>query len=89
MISKDDVDAYRQQVYEAMIRLRGGESLNDEGRHELQDILKSFSDEELKFGMPFNTPEEMAQMLTEQYWLAKTFRDYDSMYCHTSPAGHS
>ena len=85
MISKDDVDAYRQQVYEAMIRLRGGESdayrqqvyeamirlrggesLNDEGRHELQDILKSFSDEELKFGMPFNTPEEMAQMLTEQ-----------------------
>ena len=66
MISKDDVDAYRQQVYEAMIRLRGGESLNDEGRHELQDILKSSSDEELKFGMPFNTPEEMAQMLTEQ-----------------------
>lgn len=65
MISKEEVDAYRQLVYEAMIKNHGGGSLTDEGRKELKDILETFSDDELKFGMPFNTPEEMAQMLTE------------------------
>ncbi len=29
----------------------------------MKDILTSFSDEDLAFGMPFNTPEETAAML--------------------------
>ncbi|MGI6223280.1 MAG: hypothetical protein ACOYJG_06705 [Prevotella sp.] len=65
MITKEDTDAYRQQVYEAMIRLRGGDAVDDKGRKELKDILTQFSDEDLNFGMPFNTPEETAQMLLE------------------------
>ena len=52
-------------MYEALVQLRGGDTLDEAGRKELKDILASFTDHELEFGMPFNTAEEMARMLLE------------------------
>ena len=65
MATKEDIDAYRRQVYEALVQLRGGDTLDEAGRKVLKDILASFTDHELEFGMPFNTAEEMARMLLE------------------------
>lgn len=61
MTEKPDIDLYREQVLQAMLRLK------DEGtsEEEVISILDSFSDEELAFGMPFNTPDETARMLLE------------------------
>ena len=58
MTEKPDIDLYREQVLQAMLRLKVEEE-------EVISILDSFSDEELAFGMPFNTPDETARMLLE------------------------
>lgn len=57
---------YRRQVREHMLLARkpNGEPYLDE--KEVDQRLRTFSDDELTFGMPFNTPEETAFMLIEE-----------------------
>jgi len=56
---------YRKQVRECMLQARkpNGEPWLDE--KETDQRLRPFTDDELAFGMPFNTPEEMASVLIE------------------------
>ena len=52
---------YRKQVREYMLQAR--KPWLDE--KEADQRLRTFTDDELAFGMPFNTPEEMASVLIE------------------------
>lgn len=56
---------YRQAVFEAMLRKTDevGNPIIDE--KEARDLLDTFRDDELEFGMPFNTPDEMADILLD------------------------
>ena len=57
---------YRRQVREHMLLAR---KPNDEpylDEKEVDQRLRTFTDDELTFGMPFNTPEETAFMLIEE-----------------------
>ncbi|MDD6438624.1 MAG: hypothetical protein PUG09_11305 [Prevotella sp.] len=61
MTEKSEIENYREQVLQALLQLKK----EDESDEEVIKLLDTFSDEELAFGMPFNTPDEMARMLLE------------------------
>ncbi len=59
------IEEYRQAILEAMIQAKdkeGNPRIDAEGAKELLD---DFTNEELEEGMPFNTPEETAEILLE------------------------
>lgn len=66
MEEKALIDEYREQVRQIMLKAtkENGEPRLTE--KEVKDILTSFSDEDLAFGMPFNTPEETASLLLSE-----------------------
>lgn len=66
MEEKALIDEYREQVRQIMLKAtkENGEPRLTE--KEVKDILASFSDEDLAFGMPFNTPEETASLLLSE-----------------------
>lgn len=59
------VAEYRQAVLEAILQAKDkdGAPLTDE--ETAKTYLNSLSDDELEEGMPFNTPEEVAEMVLE------------------------
>lgn len=66
MQNKELIDEYRLQVRGFML-----EAVKDNGEkclteREVDEILDTFSDDDLAFGMDFNTPQETALMLVEQ-----------------------
>lgn len=66
MEEKALIDEYREQVRQIMLKAtkENGEPRLTE--KEVKEILTSFSDEDLAFGMPFNTPEETASLLLSE-----------------------
>jgi len=63
MGEKTLIDDYREQVRQIMLKATKENGEPKLTEKEVKDILTSFSDEDLAFGMPFNTPEETAAML--------------------------
>ena len=66
MGEKTLIDDYREQVRQIMLKAT---KENGEPKHtekEVKDIQRAFSEEDLAFGMPFNTPEETAAMLLSE-----------------------
>lgn len=60
-----NITEYRKQILQALC-----EASDDDGRRRLTDeeamrLSQEFSDEELAFGMDYNTPEEVADMLLD------------------------
>ncbi len=60
-----NVTDYRKQILDALLA-----ASDDDGRQRLTEeeavrLSKEFSDEELAFGMDYNTPEEVADMLLD------------------------
>ena len=58
-----NVTEYRNLVLKALLS-----AVDDDGRRRISDeeaavLAQEFTDEELSFGMDFNTPEEVADML--------------------------
>ena len=56
---------YRNQILKALLS-----AVDDDGRRRFSDdeaakLSKEFSDEELAFGIDYNTPEEVAEMLLD------------------------
>lgn len=56
---------YRNQILKALLS-----AVDDDGRRRVSDdeaakLSKEFSDEELAFGIDYNTPEEVAEMLLD------------------------
>ena len=66
MIEKTLIDAYREQVRQCLLRAtkETGEPRLTES--EVKELMEMFTDDDLAFGMPFNTPQEMADMLLEK-----------------------
>lgn len=63
MFSKEEIDNYRAAVLQAMITQTDANGNPIIGESEAQTLLKGFTDDELSDGMPFNTADEMADML--------------------------
>ena len=65
MAQKKEIDAYRMAVLKVMMEAKktNGEPRFDE--EEAKSTLEILSDADIEFGMPFNTPQETAQMLME------------------------
>jgi hypothetical protein len=65
MAQKKEIDAYRVAVLKVMMEAKkeNGEPRFDE--IEAKRILDSLSDADIEFGMPFNTPQETAEMMME------------------------
>lgn len=59
------VDEYRAAILDAMLQLKDNEGNARITEAEAKDILKGFTDDELKDGILFNTPEEVAELLAE------------------------
>lgn len=59
MIDKEAIRTYREQIHRELQRIAG------ERIQEAEKMLAELSDEELLFGMPFNTPEEVASTILE------------------------
>lgn len=66
MEEKALIDEYREQVRQIMLKATKGNGEPRLTEKEVKDILTSFSDEDLAFGMPFNTPEETASLLLSE-----------------------
>lgn len=59
------VDEYRAAIFDAMLQLKDNDGNARMTEAEAKDILKGFTDSELNDGILFNTPEEVAELLTE------------------------
>ncbi len=59
------VDEYRAAILDAMLQLKDNEGNARITEADAKDILKGFTDDELKDGILFNTPEEVAELLAE------------------------
>ena len=65
MAQKKEIDAYRMAVLKVMMEAK---KENGEPRYnetEAKEILDILTDADIEFGMPFNTPQETAEMLME------------------------
>lgn len=65
MAQNEEIEAYRMAVLKVMMEAKkaNGESRFDE--EEAKSTLDILSDADIEFGMPFNTPQETAEMLME------------------------
>ena len=59
------VDEYRAAILDAMLQLKDNEGNARITEADAKDILKGVTDDELKDGILFNTPEEVAELLAE------------------------
>lgn len=59
------VDEYRAAILDAMLQLKDNEGNARITEADAKDILKGFTDDELNDGILFNTPEEVAELLSE------------------------
>lgn len=59
------VDEYRAAILDAMLQLKDNEGNARITEADAKDILKGFTDDELKDGILFNTLEEVAELLAE------------------------
>ena len=66
MEEKALIDEYREQVRQIMLKATKENGEPKLTEKEVKEILTSFSDEDLAFGMPFNTPEETASLLLSE-----------------------
>ncbi|WP_018464248.1 hypothetical protein [Segatella paludivivens] len=65
MEQNEEIEAYRMAVLKVMMEAKkeNGEPRFDEA--EAKSTLDILSDADIEFGMPFNTPQETAEMLME------------------------
>lgn len=63
MFSQQEIDNYRAAVLAAMMAKEDADGQKIMEETEAKSLLQGFTDDELIDGMPFNTPEEMADML--------------------------
>lgn len=59
------VGEYRQQILDHMLQAVDGEGRHRIDEREAKALVKELTDQELKDGMPWNTPEEVAEMLLD------------------------
>lgn len=57
MATKEEIDQYRSEVQRILAQH------DDRDQDQLKAMLDSFSDEDLAFGMPFTSAEELADIL--------------------------
>lgn len=65
MAQKKEIDAYRMAVLKVMMEAK---KENGEPRYnetEAKEILDILTDADIEFGMPFNTPQETADMMMD------------------------
>lgn len=61
----DSIDEYRKQIREELARALDAKGNPRLTEGQVKRLLEQLSDGELADGMPFNTPEEVAQLLLE------------------------
>ena len=65
MAQKKEIDAYRMAVLKVMMEAKKENGEPRFNETEAQDILEILSDADIEFGMPFNTPQETADMMMD------------------------
>ena len=60
-----EVDEYRSKILELLLIAVDGDGKPRLTEKEVKELSNEFSDQELLDGMPFNTPEEVAEMLLD------------------------
>ncbi len=60
-----DIKQYRQAITDILADSRDEEGNIRMTEQEIHEILDDFSDEELEYGMPFNSPEDVAKIILE------------------------
>ncbi len=61
----EDIDNYRQAILQALLEVKAADGSARLTEAQALRLSQEFSDEELSDGMPFNTPEEVAELLLE------------------------
>ena len=65
MAQKKEIDAYRMAILKVMMEAKKENGEPRFNETEAQDILEILSDADIEFGMPFNTPQETAEMMMD------------------------
>lgn len=60
-----EVDEYRSKILKLLLNAVDGDGKPRLTKKEAKELSNEFSDQELLDGMPFNTPEEVAEMLLD------------------------
>lgn len=60
-----EVDEYRSKILDLLLNAKNDDGTPRLTEKEAKDLSKEFTDQELLDGMPFNTPEEVAEMLLD------------------------
>lgn len=60
-----EVDEYRSKILKLLLNAVDGDCKPRLTEKEAKELSNEFSDQELLDGMPFNTPEEVAEMLLD------------------------
>ena len=61
----DRLQQYRNDIVQALLQARDSEGRPKLDERQAEALAGEFSDEELLFGIDFNTPEEVAQLLLD------------------------
>lgn len=64
-MEKNEIDAYRKAIEAALIQKTGAEGDTPMTEEEARELAANLSDSELADGMPWNTPEEVADLLLD------------------------
>jgi hypothetical protein len=59
------IDNYREAIHQALLNMKDADGNAKLTEEQAKQLAEEFSDEELNDGMPFNTPEEVAELLVE------------------------
>ena len=65
MAQEKEIDVYRMAVLKVMMEAKKENGEPRFNETEAQDILEILSDADIEFGMPFNTPQETAEMMMD------------------------
>ena len=65
MAQKKEIDAYRMAVLKIMMDSKKENGKPRYNETEAKEILDILSDADIEFGMPFNTPQETADMMMD------------------------
>lgn len=60
------IEEFRIAIFQAMLAIKDKDGSQKIDEKEARELLQTFTDDDLEFGIQFDTPEEIASMLVNE-----------------------
>lgn len=60
------IEEFRIAIFQAMLAIKDNDGNQKIDEKEARELLQTFTDDDLEFGIQFDTPEEIASMLVNE-----------------------